>query len=71
MGTGFVIDLDEDDDGIPDAVEAGDDDLFSPPVDTDGDTIPDFTALDEFGQTFDSSALAGHPVLIKFFRAHW
>ena len=36
-----------------------------------GDTIPDFTALDEFGQTFDSSALAGHPVLIKFFRAHW
>ena len=36
-----------------------------------GDTIPDFTALDEFGQTFDSRALAGHPVLIKFFRAHW
>jgi hypothetical protein len=36
-----------------------------------GATIPDFTAVDEHGQTFDSQSLAGHPVLIKFFRAHW
>ena len=36
-----------------------------------GATIPDFTAPDEHGQTFDSHSLAGHPVLIKFFRGHW
>ena len=36
-----------------------------------GATIPDFTATDEHGQLFDSQSLAGHPVLIKFFRAHW
>ena len=36
-----------------------------------GDTIPGFSALDENDQTFDSQSLAGHPVLIKFFRAHW
>lgn len=36
-----------------------------------GATIPAFTATDEHGQTFDSQSLAGHPVLIKFFRAHW
>jgi hypothetical protein len=36
-----------------------------------GDTIPDFTATDEHGQVFDSQSLAGHPVLIKFFRGHW
>ncbi len=36
-----------------------------------GATIPDFTATDEDGQTFDSQSLAGHPVLIKFFRGHW
>lgn len=36
-----------------------------------GDTIPQFTALDEHGQLFDSRSLAGHIVLIKFFRAHW
>lgn len=36
-----------------------------------GDTIPDFTATDEDGQLFDSMSLAGHPVLIKFFRGHW
>jgi hypothetical protein len=36
-----------------------------------GATIPPFTATDEFGETFDSESLAGHPVLIKFFRAHW
>jgi len=36
-----------------------------------GDALPAFTAVDEQGQTFDTSSLAGHPVLIKFFRGHW
>ena len=36
-----------------------------------GATRPDFRAVDENGQTFESSSLAGHPVLIKFFRGHW
>jgi hypothetical protein len=36
-----------------------------------GATIPPFAATDEHGQTFDSATLAGHPVLIKFFRGHW
>jgi hypothetical protein len=36
-----------------------------------GDTIPRFTAVDEFGKRFDSESLQGHLVLIKFFRAHW
>lgn len=36
-----------------------------------GDTIPHFKAVDEFGKAFDSEALQGHLVLIKFFRAHW
>ena len=36
-----------------------------------GDTVPRFTALDDNEQTFDSAALHGHLVLIKFFRAHW
>ena len=36
-----------------------------------GDTIPHFTAVDEHGERLDSDSLRGHPVLIKFFRAHW
>ena len=36
-----------------------------------GDTIPQFTAPDGHGETFDSASLHGHLVLIKFFRAHW
>jgi xanthine/uracil/vitamin C permease (AzgA family) len=36
-----------------------------------GDTIPHFTAPDDRGEIFDSASLRGHPVLIKFFRAHW
>ncbi len=36
-----------------------------------GATLPDFSAADENGEAFDSSSLAGHPVLIKFFRGHW
>ena len=36
-----------------------------------GATLPDFTAIDENGQVFEASSLAGRPVLIKFFRGHW
>ena len=36
-----------------------------------GDTIPHFRALDESGEFFDSSLLAGQRVLMKFFRGHW
>lgn len=36
-----------------------------------GDTIPQFTAVDENDEPFDSGSLHGHLVLIKFFRAHW
>lgn len=36
-----------------------------------GATIPRFTAIDKHGHPFDSESLAGHPVLIKFFRGHW
>ena len=37
-----IFDLDTDDDGFPDALEAGDADIVTPPVDTDGDGIFDF-----------------------------
>ncbi|GAB5543993.1 MAG: hypothetical protein SangKO_037530 [Sandaracinaceae bacterium] len=43
------LDLDSDGDGIPDSVEAGDDDPSTPPVDTDGDGVPDFQDLDSDG----------------------
>jgi hypothetical protein len=36
-----------------------------------GDTIPYFTAINDKGETFRSDVLAGTPVLVKFFRAHW
>lgn len=36
-----------------------------------GDIIPQFTAPDGSGGSFDSRSLNGHLVLIKFFRAHW
>ena len=35
------------------------------------DVIPQFTALDDAGVTFDSASLAGKPALLKFFRGHW
>jgi len=41
-----VRDLDSDDDGIPDAVEAGDTDPLTLPVDSDVDGVPDFLDLD-------------------------
>ncbi len=36
-----------------------------------GELLRDFTALDENGDEFSLSCLAGKPVLIKFFRGHW
>ncbi|MFP6665368.1 MAG: hypothetical protein VCC00_14345 [Deltaproteobacteria bacterium] len=36
-----------------------------------GDTIPQFRALDEFGEWFESESLQDQLVFIKFFRAHW
>lgn len=36
-----------------------------------GETIPQFTALLDSGETFDSASLDGKLVLLKFFRAHW
>ena len=45
-GTADFLDSDSDDDGITDAVEAGDADVTTPPVDTDRDSIPDFRDLD-------------------------
>ncbi len=45
-GTPNQQDTDSDGDGIRDAVEAGDDDPSTPPVDSDGDGTPDFLDLD-------------------------
>jgi hypothetical protein len=36
-----------------------------------GAVIPAFQALNRHGERFDSAALAGKPVLMKFFRGHW
>ena len=36
-----------------------------------GDSMPYFTAINDKGEAFSSDALAGTPVLVKFFRAHW
>ncbi len=36
-----------------------------------GDPLPVFASVDDQGKPFDSETLQGHPVLIKFFRAHW
>ncbi|HIF95832.1 MAG: hypothetical protein ABGX04_00690 [Myxococcales bacterium] len=36
-----------------------------------GESLRNFTAVDENGDTFTSTALAGKPVLMKFFRGHW
>ncbi|MDI7267037.1 MAG: hypothetical protein QME96_03470 [Myxococcota bacterium] len=48
-GTPDYLDLDSDDDTIPDSEEAGDDDPRTAPVDTDGDTTPDFRDPDSDG----------------------
>jgi hypothetical protein len=36
-----------------------------------GDKMPEFTAVDEKGLTFESTTTAGSPILVKFFRGHW
>ncbi len=36
-----------------------------------GDPMPAFEGIDDSGQPFLSSALAGRPYLLKFFRGHW
>ena len=36
-----------------------------------GDVIPQFVALNDDGERFNSSDLMGKPTLIKFFRGHW
>ncbi len=48
-GLANVRDLDSDKDGIPDAIEAGDASIDTPPVDTDSDFIPDFLDPDSDG----------------------
>jgi hypothetical protein len=36
-----------------------------------GESLRAFSALDENGVDFSSAAVAGKPVLLKFFRGHW
>ena len=36
-----------------------------------GDSLPAFSAVTASGENFDSTSLAGSPVLIKFFRGLW
>jgi peroxiredoxin len=36
-----------------------------------GETLRDFSALDENGERFELASTAGRPVLLKFFRGHW
>lgn len=36
-----------------------------------GDSLPDFSSVDDNGVRFESASLIGHPILIKFFRGHW
>lgn len=45
-GTPDYLDSDSDGDGISDAVEAGDDDPETPPIDSDSDSDPDYVDLD-------------------------
>lgn len=36
-----------------------------------GSSLLSFSTPDHLGNTFDSSALDGRPILLKFFRGHW
>ena len=36
-----------------------------------GAPLPDFTAPDDEGGTFELASLRGKPILLKFFRGHW
>jgi len=49
------LDYDSDGDGISDALEAGDADPATPPIDTDGDGTPDFRDTDADGDLIDDS----------------
>ena len=48
-----ALDTDSDNDGITDAVEAGDADLTTPPIDTDSDNTPDYLDSDSDGDGVD------------------
>lgn len=52
-----ALDSDSDDDGKGDSLEAGDDDLSTPPVDSDEDGVPDYREADATGS---SGGLAGN-----------
>ncbi len=43
----------------------------TPPLVSVGDSIIDFAAPDDEGNTFQLSSLQGTPFLLKFFRGHW
>ncbi len=61
-GTPDYLDVDSDDDTILDAVEAGDDDLATPPVDSDGDGVMDFRDIDsDDNEILDEVELADDP----------
>jgi hypothetical protein len=36
-----------------------------------GAKLPDFSALDENGDSFELASVMGRPLLLKFFRGHW
>jgi hypothetical protein len=65
-GTDDEYDLDSDDDGIPDSVEAGDSWTITPPIDTDGDGIPDYLDTDSDDDGISDTTEAGpdpsHPL---------
>jgi hypothetical protein len=54
-GTPNMLDLDSDEDGIPDEVEAGDDDLLTFPIDTDRDGLSDFVDRDADGNCLEDA----------------
>jgi hypothetical protein len=54
-GVPDYLDLDSDNDCVPDAREAGDSDVLTPPVDTDGDGVADFRDRDS-----DNDGLPDH-----------
>ncbi|MCO4768542.1 MAG: hypothetical protein KDA24_00820 [Deltaproteobacteria bacterium] len=59
-GAANADDLDSDDDGLPDSLEAGDSDPNTSPIDSDSDDIPDFLDADSDGNGIpDSTEGAG------------
>jgi len=53
-------DKDSDGDTISDAAEAGDEELFTLPVDSDGDGVPDYLDLDSDNNCIPDSVESGH-----------